>query len=276
MQLNTFRLGLGTWKMGETPQCHKEELEAVRYAAEHGNMLLDTAEMYGEGRSERLIGEAIKGLPRESVFLVSKVYPHNASKAKMRAACQNSLQRMGVDFLDLYLLHWRGSVPLEETVEAFEGLKQEGLIRAWGVSNFDVSDMEELWRIPAGKNCAANQVMYHLGSRGIQYDLLPWMHQHGVPLLAYCPLAHSDAYRKSITEHPAVKEVAEAHGASVFQVMLAFIARQPNAIALPKSASVAHVKHNLESLQLKLTDEDWQKLDEAFPPPTKKTELDML
>lgn len=276
MQLSEYRLGLGTWKMGDRKELHEQEREAILYAANSGTMLIDTAEMYGEGLSEQLIGDAIRDIPRDSVFVVSKVYPHNASKKKMRTSCLNTLKRLGIEYLDLYLLHWRGAVPLLETVAAFEELKQEGLIRAWGVSNFDVSDMEELWDVPGGDACTTNQVMYHIGSRGVEYDLLPWMQEKEVPLMAYCPLAHSAAYRKRITDNQVMQDIAEKHSASVFQIMLAFLARQNNVIAIPKASSIEHVKHNLASLQIQLTEEDLKQMNAEFPAPTEKTELDML
>lgn len=276
MKLSDFQLGMGTWKMGENQKPYQKEYEALSFALKNGITMLDTAEMYGNGNSELLIGDVLKSFPRESVFLVSKVYPHNASRSKMRTACENSLKRMGTTYLDLYLLHWPGDVPLEETVSAFEELKQEGLIRSWGVSNFDTADMKELWNVRGGSNCAANQVLYHVASRGVEYDLVPWMRENQVTLMAYCPLAHSDAYRRNITENPVLKQIAANHNASVYQIMLAFLFHQENTVALPKASSQKHIAENLESLKIKLTEEDLRKIDEAFPPPTTKTELDML
>lgn len=179
-------LGQGTWYMGEKPKRKAEEIKALQLGIELGMKLIDTAEMYGNGDSERLVGEAIKGR-RDDVFLVSKVYPHNSGMDKIKIACENSLKRLGTDHLDLYLLHWRGRVPLEETIEGMERLRKEGKILRWGVSNFDTDDMEELWNTPNGSNCSTNQVLYHLGSRGIDFDLLPWQRVHHMPIMAYSP-----------------------------------------------------------------------------------------
>ncbi len=187
-------IGLGTWYLGENPATWNKELEALRTGIDTGMTLIDTAEMYGSGRSERLVGEAISGMNRESLFVVSKVLPQNAGKSRIFSSCRASLKRLGTSYLDLYLLHWRGGVPLSETVSCMEELKKEGLIRDWGVSNFDLEDMEELWQVKSGQKCLVNQVLYHMGSRGIEYSLLPWMESHHVSLMAYCPLAREEAY----------------------------------------------------------------------------------
>lgn len=211
-------LGQGTWFLGEHKAAGLREQEALTAGVSAGMTLIDTAEMYGSGKAELLIGKTIKEMDRSSLFLVSKVYPHNAGRKNIFKSCMASLERMGTDYLDLYLLHWRGGIPLEETVACMEQLKKEGKIRRWGVSNFDTEDMEELWSVPGGKNCAVNQVLYHVASRGIEYDLLPWMRQHQIPLMAYCPLAQGGDLRRGLYESPVLKKVAKAHGASISQI----------------------------------------------------------
>ena len=204
-------LGQGTWYLGDDPAKRAQEVSALRTGMGAGMRLIDTAEMYGDGRSEKLVGEAIAAAPREELFLVSKVLPENAGEKHIFQCCDATMNRMGVDYLDLYLLHWRGSVPLAETVRCLEQLKELGKIKNWGVSNFDIGDMEELWRIPGGRNCQVNQVLYHMGSRGIEYSLLPWMREHRVALMAYCPLAQGGALRRGLLTDPAVLAVAETH-----------------------------------------------------------------
>ena len=192
------RLGQGTCFMGEDMTRKANEIQALQLGVDLGMTLIDTAEMYGEGLSETLIGEALRGVPREKLFLVSKVYPHHAGRNKIFTSCKNSLGRLGTDYLDLYLLHWKGDIPLAETVWGMEKLVREGYIRYWGVSNFDTADMIELWTVPDGHQCAANQVLYHLGSRNIEFDLLPWLKEHRVPCIAYCPVAQAGTLRKGI------------------------------------------------------------------------------
>lgn len=269
-------LGLGTWFLGEDRAKAKRELEALKAGIGQGMALIDTAEMYGDGRAERLVGELLKETPRKELFLVSKVYPHNAGRGRIFKSCADSLKRMGTDHLDLYLLHWRGQVPLEETVACMEQLKKEGKILRWGVSNFDVSDMEELWRVPGGEGCSVNQVLYHMGSRGIEYDLLPWMRAHGVPLMAYCPLAQGGDLRRGLYESRVLKEIAAAHQAAVSQVLLAFAIRGGDTIAIPRSGRAAHVLENAGADGLFLTQEELEAIDRAFPAPERKVYLDIV
>lgn len=276
MKISDYKLGQGTWMLGENDRQYTSEFKALSYGIQNGLTLIDTAEMYGDGRSEELIGDVIRPLRREDLFLVSKVYPFNASRNGVRRSCMASLKRLGTDYLDLYLLHWPGSIPLEETVAGFEDLKREGFIRDWGVSNFDVADMEELWSVPGGQACVTNQVLYNVGSRGIEFDLLPWMQGHGVNLMAYSPLAHNSYYQSSLVRDSALRQVAEKHDASVYQVMLAFVCRQPDTVAIPRTGRAEHVADNLESLQIILDSEDLALLDEAFPPPIRKMPLDIL
>ena len=232
--------------------------------------------MYGSGASERLIGKAIKGYDRDKLFLVSKVYPHNAGRNNIFNSCENSLKRLNVDYLDLYLLHWRGSIPLKETVECMEELISQGKIKSWGVSNFDTDDMEELWSVAKGSHCVINQVLYHLGSRGIEYDLIPWMKEHNVPVMAYSPLAQGGSLRRGLLKNKAVQEIAQNRGISPVQVLLAFVLSQDNMIAIPKSGKPEHTRENAEVANITLKEEELKMLDKEFPAPNYKTPLDII
>jgi diketogulonate reductase-like aldo/keto reductase len=232
--------------------------------------LIDTAEMYGEGGAEEIVGKAIEGR-RDEVFLVSKVYPHNASSKGTIQACERSLKRMKTDRIDLYLLHWRGEYPLAETVAAFESLRAAGKIGAWGVSNFDLDDMEELLAIPNGANVAANQVLYNLGRRGIEYDLLPWCQERKIPIMAYSPIEQG-----RLAHHPDLIHIAKTYQATPAQVALAFLLERDGVIAIPKTSNAQRVAENREAVSLDITDEDWATLDAAFPPPPRKKPLEML
>ena len=268
-------IGQGTWNVGDVPSQKEQEISALRLGIELGMTLIDTAEMYGEGKSEQLVGEAIKG-KRDQVFLVSKVYPHNAGRKDVLRACEKSLKRLGTDTLDLYLLHWRGRIPLAETVEGMEQLKKEGKIKRWGVSNFDVDDMEELMRVPDGKNCTVNQVLYHLGSRGIEFELLPWHAEHGIPIMAYSPLAQGGSLRKELITNQVLKEIADAHNASPLQTALAWTIRSGHVISIPKAGQSHHVTANAEAAAIRLTEDELRQLDAAFPPPNHKSPLDVI
>ncbi len=268
--LDVPALGLGTWKMGEARARAAEEIDSLRLGLDLGMTLVDTAEMYGEGGAEKVVGKALEDR-RDEVFLVSKVYPWNAGYKKTIAACRASLERLGTDRLDLYLLHWRGEYPLAETVAAFEHLKKEGAIGAWGVSNFDVEDMEELFSVPDGRNCAANQVLYNLGRRGIEYDLLPWCQQRGIPVMAYSPIEQG-----RLAHHPDLIRIAKTYQATPAQVALAFLLERDGVIAIPKSANLRRVQENRDAVDLEISDEDWAELDAAFPPPDRKVPLAML
>lgn len=268
-------IGQGTWYMGEHASARRQEVEALKAGISQGLTLIDTAEMYADGGAETIVGEAIRG-QRDNVFLVSKVYPWNAGGQKMAAACEASLRRLGTDYLDLYLLHWRGSFALKETVEAMQALVAEGKIRHWGVSNLDIDDMQALWQVEGGKACATNQVLYHLASRGIEYDLMPWCQSHEVPMMAYCPLAQAGRLRDGLFAHPDVQAVASNHRATVAQVLLAWVIHHNGVMAIPKAATMAHVKENAEALALILTAEELQRLDKAFRAPGKKVALDVV
>ena len=269
-------LGQGAWNIGENPARRFEEIRALRKGVLMGMTLIDTAEMYGEGLSEELVGEAIKTFEREDLFLVSKVYPHNAGRKNIFDSCKKSLERLGTPYLNLYLLHWRGSVPLAETVDCMEELKEQGLIKNWGVSNFDTDDMEELLSIPNGKNCRVNQVLYHLGSRGVEYDLLPLLKAKGIATMAYCPLAHSEKARKEIAASTVVTRIAKRLDVSPEQVMLAFLLAQDQVCAIPKAATLSHVIDNANALNVVLGEEDLHLLETQFPAPTSKMPLDVL
>lgn len=269
-------LGQGTWYMGEQPAQAQEEIAALQQGLAQGLTLVDTAEMYGSGRSESLVGQAIQGTPREALYLVSKVYPHNADKGQLEQSLTQSLQRLGVDYLDLYLLHWRGSVPLSRTIQAMEEQVAKGTIKHWGVSNFDVRDMKELLALEGGHHCAVNQVLYHLGSRGIEFDLLPFLQEKQIPVMAYCPLAQAGSLGIHLLEHPTVCALAQEHQVSPGNILLSFLRTQPGVIPIPKSGRVAHVVDNAKSLSLTLPPQALAQLNQAFPKPTRKMSLDIV
>ena len=263
-------LGLGTWHMGEAGAPVADEVASLRAGLDLGMTVVDTAEMYADGGAEEVVGEAISGR-RDEVFLVSKVLPYNASRAGTVAACEASLKRLGTDHIDLYLLHWRGRHPLAETVQAFERLKAGGKIGAWGVSNFDESDMQELLGAVEPARPAANQVLYNLARRGIEYDLLRWSQVQGIPVMAYSPLDEG-----RLVGHPALEEIGRIHNASSAQVALAFLLTKAGVIAIPKSGSPERVRENFNAAEIRLTSEDLRLLDDAFPPPTRKRPLEMI
>lgn len=263
-------LGLGTWRMGERASERANEVRALRLGMDLGLTLIDTAEMYGDGGAEEVVGEAIAG-HRDRVFLVSKVYPHNASRRKAIEACERSLERLRCDRLDLYLLHWRGSVPLAETIEAFERLKSDGKIRHWGVSNFDAGDMDELLMLAPRDACAANQVLYHLGERGIEWDLLSACGERGIAVMAYSPLGQG-----AILRDPILTDIAARHGVAPAAVALAWALRQDGVIAIPKAVDTDHLRTNAAALELQLGTEDLARLDAAFPTPSGASPLAII
>jgi diketogulonate reductase-like aldo/keto reductase len=263
-------LGLGTWHMGERAAQRKSEVGALKLGIELGMTLIDTAEMYGEGGAEQVVAEASAG-QRDKLFIVSKVYPHNASRKGTIAACERSLKRLATDRIDLYLLHWRGSHALSETVEAFEQLRGAGKIRHWGVSNLDSDDMEALAGAPGGAACASNQVLYNLARRGIEWALLPWCRERGMPVMAYSPIEQG-----RILRNRALTEVAKRHGASAAQVALAWLLAQEQVMAIPKAGDLQHVRENRACTDIVLTPEDHAALERAFPPPRRKVALEML
>lgn len=264
------RLGLGTWHMGESRARRAAEVAALRLGLDLGVRLVDTAEMYGEGGAEEVVGEAIRGR-RDEVCVVSKFYPHHASRRALRAACDASLARLGIEVLDLYLYHWRGSVPLAETVAALEDLVAAGRIRRWGVSNFDVADLEELEGVARGKGVAANQVLYNLARRGIEFDLLPRCRERGVAVMAYSPLDEGPLAR-----HPALVPIARRLGITPAQLALAWVLREPGVTAIPKASSLEHVRANRAAADIALDGATLRELDAAFPPPRRKQPLAMI
>jgi diketogulonate reductase-like aldo/keto reductase len=266
------RLGQGAWQIGEDRRKRADELLALQTGIDLGLVLIDTAEMYGNGRSEELVATAVAGR-REQVYLVSKVLPENASRRGTITACEHSLKRLKTDYLDLYLLHWRGSVPLAETLEAFEALRARGSIRHYGVSNFDVADLTEAQTLPGGSGLATNQVLYNLEQRGIEWALLPWCRERGLPVMAYSPLG-SDSRR--LRTHPVLKAMAARLGATPARLALAWLLRQPDLVVIPKASSEAHVRDNHAALSLELTPEDLAELDRTFPPPKRATPLAMI
>jgi diketogulonate reductase-like aldo/keto reductase len=269
-------LGLGTWRLGESARSRAAEVEAVRLALDIGYRVIDTAEMYGEGGAEQVVGDAVAAalrtgsLRREALFVVSKVYPQNASRRGVEAACERSLKRLQLEQIDLYLLHWRGAHPLADTVAGFEALQRRGLIRHWGVSNFDVAHMEELQTVAGGDRCASNQVYYALSERGIEFELLPWMRTRSMPCMAYCPLDQGRLAGDAV-----LKAIGERHRASATQVALAWMLAQPGVMAIPKAAREAHLRENFAAADLRLSPEDFHEIDRRFSPPRRKTRLAM-
>ena len=263
-------LGQGTWGMAEGRHSRDEEITALRTGLDLGMTLIDTAEMYANGGAEQLVGEAIHGR-RSEVFLVSKVLPQNASQTGTIAACERSLKRLNTKWIDLYLLHWRGPIPLEETVQALQDLVQLGKIRYWGVSNFDVSDMEELFDLSSGTSAATDQVLYNLTRRGIEYDLLPWCLRRNMPVMAYSPVEQG-----RVLDHPELLRIAKQHNAKPSQIALAWVLRQDKVIAIPRAGSPAHVRENRGALEVRLSKQELADLDRAFSPPTHKRPLEML
>ena len=267
-------LGQGTWGMGEDPAKRHTEIAALRLGLDLGMTLVDTAEMYGEGAAEEVVGEAITGR-RGDVFLVSKIYPHNGTRFGTAVACERSLKRLRTNYLDLYLLHWRGSIPLAVTLDAFKLLKRAGKIRDYGVSNFDVDDMEEATALPGGDAIATDQVLYNLRHRGIEWDLLPWCRERRMPIMAYSPIEHGGRDQRGMLEDPPLKRIAARHSATPAQVALAWVLRHPDIIAIPKAARASHVRENRGALDIRLTAQDLSELDHAFPPPSGKVPLEV-
>lgn len=275
------RLGQGTWQMAEDDRKAEREIAGLRHGFDIGLRMIDTAEMYADGKAELLVGKALRGYDRTKQFIVTKVYPENANRRRIRSSLDRSLALLGTDYADLYLLHWRGEADLSETVSCMEELKAEGKIRRWGVSNFDVEDMEALWKVPDGRNCCVNQILYNLGSRGIEYDLLPWQREHGVPFIAYCPVGQAGALvtqdhvsKERIMQDENVKAVAQRHGCSIVQLLLAFVLRLEDMAAIPKAVGFDHIDENYAARRIVLTEEDIAQLSQSFPAPTAKVPME--
>ena len=263
-------LGQGTWHMGEDRRRAAEEAASVRLGIDLGMTLIDTAEMYGSGGAEEVVARAAEGL-RDSLFIVSKVYPHNASRTGVVAACERSLKRLATDRIDLYLLHWRGSIPLAETLEGFQRLQRDGKIRHHGVSNFDRADMAEWAALQGGDTVAADQVLYNLTRRGPEWDLAPWCRERQVAMMAYTPLGTG-----GMLGNPALREIARQRGATPAQIALAWLLHQEGTMVIPKASRPEHVRENRGALDVRLTEQDLSAIDRAFPPPKGKSRLGML
>ena len=268
-------LGMGTWFLGEGRRPMDEEADAICAGIDAGLRLIDTAEMYGDGGAERMVGRVLQRRSRDGLCIVSKVYPHNAGRNQIFRACERSLSRMGTDHIDIYLLHWRGSVPLQETVDCMEDLVRQGKILRWGVSNFDLEDMQELFSCASGANCAVNQDLYHLGSRGIDYVLRPWQEEHGVATMAYCPLAQAGRLRSGLIKNAVVREVAQEEGLTPMQVLLGFTLAQDRMVSIPRTGSAEHMLLNAAMAEHPLSEESLSRLNAAFPAPTRRVGLDM-
>ncbi|GAA3543660.1 aldo/keto reductase [Zobellella aerophila] len=272
-------IGQGTWYMGEGLAPRRDEVRALQQGLELGLRLIDTAEMYADGGAEEVVGEALNGR-REQAFLVSKVYPWNAGRQRAIDACERSLKRLNTDHLDLYLLHWPGDIPLDDTLEAFERLQAQGKIKRFGVSNFDIDEMQQLASLPGGGQCAVNQVLYHLGSRGIEHSLLPWQRQQGTPTMAYCPLAQGGRLRTKVLNHPEVLTLSSELAITPAQLLLAWAIRpvggRRDVIAIPKAVQPEHVRQNAEALNIDLDEAVLARLDAAFPAPSRKPPLDIV
>ena len=267
-------IGIGTWHMGEDPSQEQHEIQAIRSGLDAGVRIVDTAEMYGSGKSETLVGKALAPYQRDDIYLISKVLPHNASKAKLEQHLDASLQRLQTDYLDLYLYHWRGGVPLAETIAELDRMKQIGKIKAWGVSNFDVTDMEELLDLPAGKNAVVNEDLYNIEERGIEYDLLPWQYEHHVPLIAYSPVGgKQNELGTSMLTNQVVKEIADQHNVTPYVLLLAWIIRNDQTIAIPQTNNPEHAAANMQAAELELTSAELARLDQEYPKPDYKVPL---
>lgn len=263
-------LGIGTWYLGDNARLRADELATIRFALDSGIRLIDTAEMYGEGAAEELVGEAVAGR-RSDAFIVSKVYPHNASRRGAVAACERSLKRLGTDHLDLYLLHWRGSVPFEETLEAFTRLQADGKIRHFGVSNLDPDDMQEWYAAAGGEACATNQVLYNLGRRGIELDLLPWLREHNIPLMAYSPIEQA-----RLLHTPQLQAFSREHGVSPVHAALGWVLANEDVIAIPRTGKIEHLRDFLHAAENPLSEKQLADLESLFPKPQRPIPLQML
>lgn len=269
------RLGQGTWHFGENRKLYEAEIESIRYGIQKGVTLIDTAEMYGDGKSESLIGEAIKDFDRSRLYIVSKILPWNAGYDDFFISLSNSLKRLNASYLDMYLLHWRGEIPLEETIRCMEEAKRQGLIKDWGVSNFDIDDMQELLSLKDGYNCRVDQCLYHLGSRGVEYSLIPFLKNNAIRFMSYCPLAEAGSLKRELLSNSIVIEISKEYGITPIQLLLAFTLRDKDITSIPKASHVEHLKMNIKASKIQISDESWKLLDSIYPSPKKKLPLDM-
>lgn len=273
--------GQGTWHMGENDLYKEREIKGLQHGISLGLNMIDTAEMYADGKAENIVGNAIRGMNREDLYLISKVYPWNATKEHMYSSLERTLKLMETDYLDMYLWHWHEDEDMAEAVYCLEELKAQGKIKRWGVSNFDVADMEELWSVPDGDKCCVNQVMYNLGARGIEFDLMQWQRERNVPFMAYCPVGQAGALvteagvsKAMLMNDKRVLEVARSKGISVVQLLLAWVLRQPDMVAIPKAVGLDHIEENAAASNITLTEEELALLDESFPAPTSKVVME--
>lgn len=269
-------IGIGTWHMGNSSIHHDNEIAAIRSALNQGARAIDTAEMYGDGRSEKLVDQAIKPYDRSKLFIIDKVLPSNASKIKLEHSLDRSLKTVGTDYFDLYLLHWRGGIPLAETIHELERVKKAGKIRAWGVSNFDVADLQEMWSLIGGHNCAANEDLYNLDERGIEFDLLPLMKEHQLPSIAYSPLSEKDSLGGSLTQNSTLKAIANGHHVSIYQIMLAWTIREGNVLSIPQTSNSQHAIDNVKAGEIKFSTDELAALKKEFPAPDHKVPLAVI
>ncbi len=269
-------VGIGTWNLGDSTTRRPDEIAAVQASINAGARVIDTAEMYGDGRSEKLVHDAIQPFNRDDLFIIDKVLPSNAGKTSLEHSLDRSLKLVGTDYFDLYLLHWRGSIPLAETVMELERMQQKGKIKSWGVSNFDIADMKELWKLPDGNHCVANEDLYNLDERGIEYDLIPWMNDHQIPLIAYSPLSEADTISGKLTHNKVLQEIAANHSASVYQIMLAWTIRNDNVLTIPKAGQKEHAVANVAAGQITFTADELAALSKEFPTPTHKKPLAII
>lgn len=270
-------IGIGTWHMGDSATTRQEEIKAIQAALHAGARAIDTAEMYGNGRSERLVGEAIRPFTREKLFIIDKVLPSNANHARLEKSLDRSLKLVGTDYFDLYLLHWRsGTTPLAETVAELERMVAKGKIKSWGVSNFDTADMQELWQLPQGTHCAANEDLYNLDERGIEFDLLPWQNAKQVLLIAYSPLAEADTISGTLTHNQLLKELAANHHVSIYQIMLAWTIRNGNVLTIPQTSHEKHALDNVAAGNIDFTADELAALAKSFPKPQRKQSLAII
>lgn len=275
------KLGQGTWRMGENDDNYEREINGLKHGISIGMNLIDSAEMYADGKAENIAGNAIKGWNRDDIYIVSKVYPKNACKQHIYSSLEKSLKLLCTDYLDIYLLHWREDADLSEVAYCMEDLKEKGKIKNWGVSNFDVCDMEALWKVPDGSKCSINQVLYNLGSRGIEFDLLQWQRERNVPFMAYSPVGQAGALttqdgvsKASLMSDSNVKKIASKHGISIVQLLLAFVLRYDDMIAIPKAVGFDHIEENALATKVRLSEEDLYTLNRSFPPPTEKIKME--
>ncbi|MDF7626705.1 aldo/keto reductase [Lactobacillaceae bacterium L1_55_11] len=269
-------IGLGTWHMGSDPLTYREERDVIRMAVDNGVQAIDTAEMYGRGDAERLVGDALSEYDRSKIFLISKFYPRNAVEPQLSAALEASLKRLQTDYLDLYLYHWRGDAPLEQTVADLQALKKSGKIRHWGVSNFDIDDMTELVDVPGGDQVFANEDLYNIGERGIEYSLLPWQRKRDIPLIAYSPVDAGDSRQHELLYSPGLIQIAERHDATPYQILLAWAVRDQQTLAIPQTSNPEHLMANIHAGDIHLTKVDLDVLDQSFPGPSKKEPLAII